>query len=194
MSFCKLTLACTEPSQRQRIPPWRKGYWQEWREKQGTIPPPVFLCSPVRVPNKQHVNKQVFLYLSTGAVELWRTDTTRNKSACLFQWLLIESKSYGHLKNCKCGAGSLLKTRFCYCSWSDIKDHSLKKDKNWANILNSCSARLASPCRAAICTFTWSEKMQRVQSVTIARASSTVAPLRRSPRDSTRGMLPTCQS
>lgn len=56
------------------------------------------------------------------------------------------------------------------------------------------SSQSATTRRTAFYTHTCSEKRQRMQSVMITRASSTVAPLRKSPRDSTRGMLPTCQS
>ncbi len=42
----RLTWAYKEPSQPRQIPPWRKGYWQEWRETQeATIPPTPPCCS-----------------------------------------------------------------------------------------------------------------------------------------------------
>lgn len=46
-----LTSACREPSLPRQIPPWRTGYWQEWRETPGiTFPlrPPCFRVSAGR--------------------------------------------------------------------------------------------------------------------------------------------------
>lgn len=43
----RLTLACREPSLQQQILPWRKGYWQEWRETPEKAVPPAQPCSLV---------------------------------------------------------------------------------------------------------------------------------------------------
>lgn len=51
-------------------------------------------------------------------------------------------------------AGNLLETRFSCCSWSNIKDHSLEKIENWANIWICCSASTSKHhAEQLFCTF-----------------------------------------
>lgn len=54
-----LTLAYTEPSQPRQIPPWRRGYWQEWRERPGTAFPPTPPCSPVSAEREEDKHRDM---------------------------------------------------------------------------------------------------------------------------------------
>lgn len=69
-----------------------------------------------------------------------------------------------------------------------------EKTKPALFVLKESGMWWANTGRPELCALTCSEKMQRTLRASITRASSTVAMLRQSARDSTRGMLPTCQS